>query len=168
MRLYEPLSADFYRYCRSRAIGIMDTDDLVNDAVLAVYERFTKIENEGAFKAYLYKTAGNIASNALRRKKFSKDDPFAELKLLAGDNPELLTDYLIVSKTILKLPEVQKEALMLFEVSGFSIAEICDIQKASESAVKQRLRRGRASLKSMLEDSGVDKRQKEVIMSIFL
>jgi len=144
----------------------MDTDDLVNDTVLAVYEKFEKISSPSAFKSYLYSTAGNIAANALRRKKFSSDDPYAELKLIAQDSPELLTDYIIVSKAISNLPDQQKEALMLFEVSGFSIAEICDIQNAGESAVKQRLRRARNSIKELMEDSRIT--NKQVVLSIFL
>src|SRR5690606_10299330 len=102
----------------------------------------------------------------LRRKKFSSDDPYAELKLIAQDSPELLTDYIIVSKAISNLPDQQKEALMLFEVSGFSIAEICDIQNAGESAVKQRLRRARNSIKELMEDSRIT--NKQVVLSIFL
>ena len=48
------------------------------------------------------------------------------------------------------LPEEQKEAVILFEISGFSIKEICEIQQAGESAVKQRLKRGRQKLTEIL------------------
>jgi RNA polymerase sigma-70 factor (ECF subfamily) len=46
--------------------------------------------------------------------------------------------------------EEQREAIILFEIAGFSIKEIVVIQNASESAVKQRLKRGREKLVEIL------------------
>jgi len=48
------------------------------------------------------------------------------------------------------LPEAQREALILFEISGFSIKEVAGLQAASISAVKQRLKRGREKLTEIL------------------
>ncbi|MFO0496195.1 MAG: RNA polymerase sigma factor [Flavobacteriia bacterium] len=50
------------------------------------------------------------------------------------------------------LPVVQKESLILFEIAGFNIREIAEIQQASESAVKQRLKRGRQKLTEILHN----------------
>jgi len=54
-------------------------------------------------------------------------------------------------KMLERLNEKQKECLILFELTGFSIKEIMELQKASESTVKQRLRRGRIQLKELIE-----------------
>ncbi|PIZ05301.1 MAG: RNA polymerase subunit sigma-24, partial [Flavobacteriales bacterium CG_4_10_14_0_8_um_filter_32_5] len=40
--------------------------------------------------------------------------------------------------------------IVLFEITGFSIKEIMEIQNSSESAVKQRLKRGREKLVELL------------------
>jgi DNA-directed RNA polymerase specialized sigma24 family protein len=45
------------------------------------------------------------------------------------------------------LPPIQREAVILFEVVGLSIAEITQVQHAGESAVKSRLSRGRQRLR---------------------
>ena len=42
-----------------------------------------------------------------------------------------------------RIPEMYKTALILFEISGFSIREISGIENCTEDAVKQRLSRGR-------------------------
>jgi RNA polymerase sigma-70 factor (ECF subfamily) len=49
-----------------------------------------------------------------------------------------------------QLVDEQREAIILFEISGFSIKEIVEIQASSESAVKQRLKRGREKLVEIL------------------
>lgn len=43
-----------------------------------------------------------------------------------------------------------KESIVLFEITGFSIKEIVEIQDDSVSSVKQRLRRGRERLEKIL------------------
>jgi RNA polymerase sigma factor (sigma-70 family) len=49
-----------------------------------------------------------------------------------------------------QLPVAQKECVILFEISGFKIKEIAEIQSVSEDAVKQRLKRGRERLQEIL------------------
>jgi RNA polymerase sigma factor (sigma-70 family) len=49
-----------------------------------------------------------------------------------------------------QLVEEQREAIILFEIAGFSIKEIVEIQAVSQSAVKQRLKRGREKLVEIL------------------
>jgi RNA polymerase sigma-70 factor (ECF subfamily) len=53
-------------------------------------------------------------------------------------------------KALALLPDEQRECLVLFEITGFSIKEIMEIQNSSESAIKQRLKRGRAKLLEIL------------------
>jgi len=45
-----------------------------------------------------------------------------------------------------KLDNITRECIILFEISGFSIKEIMTILNLGESAVKQRLSRGRKQL----------------------
>ena len=54
-------------------------------------------------------------------------------------------------KALSRLPEQQREAILLFEISGFSIKEIAVLQESSESAIKQRLSRGRQQLLEQLQ-----------------
>ena len=52
------------------------------------------------------------------------------------------------------LPDVQREAIVLFEMQGFSIDEIASLQRASVSAVKSRLARGREAMRKEYERRG--------------
>jgi len=50
-----------------------------------------------------------------------------------------------------KLPEPQKEALVLYEIVGFSIKEIATSLEVTEANIKKRLSRGRQKLKEVVE-----------------
>src|SRR5207247_7978577 len=52
------------------------------------------------------------------------------------------------------LAAAQREAVVLFEIDGYSIEEIAAMQRASISAVKSRLTRGREKLRRFYEAHG--------------
>jgi DNA-directed RNA polymerase specialized sigma24 family protein len=51
------------------------------------------------------------------------------------------------------LDSITRECIILFEISGFTIKEIMQIQGMGESAVKQRLSRGRKQLLEIIQSS---------------
>ena len=71
LRLYQPIHTQFVRYCSNHAYGLMDTEDLVQEAVLATLQKFHSIREKEKLLGYLIATANNIIRNHLRRKKFS-------------------------------------------------------------------------------------------------
>jgi RNA polymerase sigma-70 factor (ECF subfamily) len=52
-----------------------------------------------------------------------------------------------VARALAALSPDQREAVVLFEIEGFSVIEIAGLQGASPSAVKSRLARGRERLR---------------------
>jgi len=61
-------------------------------------------------------------------------------------------DITLLYTVLNKLPSMQKEALILYELQGFSLKEIRELQGGSISSVKMRLVRGRTLLKKLLRD----------------
>jgi RNA polymerase sigma-70 factor (ECF subfamily) len=53
-------------------------------------------------------------------------------------------------KALAMLPIEQREALILFEIVGFSVKEIAGFQQKTEEAIRQQLSRGRKKLLSLL------------------
>lgn len=157
MKTYEPLHDGFVRFCSSRAYGLMDTGDLVQESLLACYEQFDQVRNNKALLAYLMRIAVNIVNSKLRRKKFSSEydeEAFSRI-LKVAPNAEVAADVSILYRAIRKLPEKQRRAIELFEVSGFSLSDCAEILNISEGAVKQSLHRGRKTLRETL---GPDKK----------
>jgi len=96
----------------------------------------------------------NIVKNQKRRKKFQanwEDDLLNQLES-ATQNAEVALDIQFLLKAMDSLPTKQKEAILLFEVSGFSMKEISKIQESSLSATKTRISRGRKQLKELLTE----------------
>lgn len=153
MTLYRPVHDSFERFCRARVYGEMEYTDLMNETLLVAYRRMEDLRNEQAFLAFLFSIAVRVLSTMNRKKRTERLEDKAERVCDSnthGGEEAMAVDEL--HRALAKLPDEQREALILFEINGFSIREIMAIQGAGESAVKQRLRRGRASLRALLED----------------
>lgn len=156
LKLYEPVHANFERFCRARVYGDMDYKDLMNETLLKAYQNFDSLRNEKAFLSYLFSISVRILSNNQRKNKAELQSYSAQEFKVKDDDMQTDKDaeVYLLHQALAKLPEDQRESLILFEISGFSIKEIADIQDSSESAVKQRLRRGRLKLKEILSFDG--------------
>lgn len=156
LALYEPLHEQFARYCKAVAGEEQQARDLINETLLKAFEGFEKIRKKESFLYYLFGTAKRIWSNQNRRNKFWHNGEMSELGsqhfVQQNDNPEMNTDTHFLYRAMEQLPDEQREALVLFEILGFSLKEIQAIQKTGLSAVKARLARGRKKLESLLAD----------------
>lgn len=152
LELLEPINDKLYMYAKALEKNTDDAKDLVADTILACWENFDKINDFKLFKSYVFQ----VARNKFRRKKrrvsiFGFYDEIKAMNIPNNDSsPDLPTDVAILYEALNELPEKQKEALVLFEISGFSIEEIKKIQGGSISGVKSRLTRGRLALKEKL------------------
>ncbi len=153
---YQPLHEQFIRYCSSRSYGVIETEDLVQEVILACLEGFSKVKEKQRLLGYMIGIANNIIRNKRRRMKFRGEWNERAAEKLESHNlsPEIALDIHYLLKAIEQLPEQQKEALLLYEVSGFSIKEISEIQDSSESATKTRLSRSRQKLRNLLAEDG--------------
>jgi RNA polymerase sigma-70 factor (ECF subfamily) len=156
MRWYGPIHEPFIRYCAGLALGVMETEDLAQEAILATLESFSRVRDKEKLLGYMIGVARNIARNQRRRQKFRGDwdqNALEELESRTRD-PELALDIHYLLKAMEQLPAAQKEALLLFEVGGFSIEEVGRIQHCAPGAVKTRLSRARRELRRLLGEDG--------------
>lgn len=149
MSLYEPVHARFERFCQARAYGQTDWKDLMQDVVIVAFNRLEELKNPAAFLSFLCGIAIRLLSNQNRKKR---EDYLAHHERLinslscSDDDGHALMNRDLLYTALSRLPEQQREAIILFELSGFSIREIAEMQSSGESAVKQRLLRGRQQL----------------------
>jgi len=102
--------------------------------------------------------ANNIIRNTLRRKKFNSQ--LSEKHLLRLEShvtdPDVKLDIHYLYKALNKLSVQDKEAVILFEISGFSMIEIAAVQHTSEGATRVRIHRARIRLRELLTTEGVE------------
>ena len=153
MQAYAPCHEPFARYCAALAYGRMDVQDLMQDVLLSAFQQFERIRKKDELLHYLIRAARNRAVSVWRSDR--RQEPIRELQAARlkdrGATPEMLVDVGILYGALDKLPAAQREALVLFEVSGLSMAEIAEIQGANENAVKTRVSRARTTLRTSLE-----------------
>jgi RNA polymerase sigma-70 factor (ECF subfamily) len=174
LALYEPVHESFARFCHARAYGLIEAEDLISETIISALENFHSLKSEKAFLSFLFSIASNIVHKKNRRLKFKESYNESEFLKIKDEGIDIETklDIQLLYQALDILPEKQKEALILFEISGFSIKEVAEIQKSGISSVKQRLKRGREKLAEIFQteillEESLEKRSK-VLFTVFL
>lgn len=153
MEAYGKCHGPFVRYCSAVAYGKMDAQDLVQDVLLSAFQKWDSIEKKDELLHYLVRAARNRAISVWRmqRRNAEISEKQAARLMERGATAEMLVDVGILYNALGRLPADQREAVILFEVSGTSMAEIGVIQNCSEGTVKTRVSRGRAKVRELLD-----------------
>ena len=154
MDAYENCHQPFLRYCSAIAFGKMDVEDLVQDVLLSAYHHFNTIKEKDKLLHYLIRAARNRSISISRKRKYKIEwvEKHKQHLLAKGVAADTLLDIQLLYQAIAQLPEQQASALILYEINGFSMKEIAEIQNTTEVAVKMKVSRGRKRLKVFLSD----------------
>ena len=163
LRLLLPVRDRLARFARGMTRTREEADDLTSDTILAALERFDHIRGPEAFLSYLFTIAVRIhRRREWRRRLFGKyDEERAAAIPASGSAPDASADVEMLHRALARLPERQREAVVLFEISGLSLEEIREIQGGSLSGVKSRVSRGRMELARLLGAVDGDARRYE-------
>jgi RNA polymerase sigma-70 factor (ECF subfamily) len=130
--------------------------------LVVAFQKVDTLRSEASFLSFLFSISVRLLANNKRKKKEEVGFSTEFLASFPDQNAQtdLDADVSFLHEALLCLPEEQREAIILFEISGFNLKEISDMQEVSLSAVKQRLRRGRIKLTEVL--TFVSQTKKEV------
>lgn len=143
------------RLARTRADG----DDLFQEAVLRAFAKLPSLRDESRFPGWFYAVLLSVHRSRARRAAWRRFLSLEREMEHGFDPPDATGDEggeerwraERASRALASLPAVQREAVVLFEVEGYSVEEIAAWQEASVPAVKARLQRGRARLRRHYE-----------------
>ncbi len=154
LKLYEPVHDSFERFCRARAYGDYPFEDLINESLLVAYSKMDQLKKSKSFLSFLIGISIRLLANSKKKCKpeYTSDEDFLQNKADAVNNLDQKFEVDLLYNALSQLKMEQRECLILFEITGFSIKEIMAIQKSSESAIKQRLARGRAELGKIISN----------------
>jgi len=153
LNLYKVVHDDFERFCRARAYHDLPYEDLMNETLLVAYQKLDQVKKRSSFLSFLIGISIRILANSRRKNKAiitDFEDQQYKSYAVQQDDITRFSDVELLHFALSKLPEQQREAIILFEITGFSIKEIMEIQDSGQSAVKQRLARGRTALGRIL------------------
>ncbi len=155
MKLYRPVHDRFERFCKARAYGEMEYQDLMQESIRIAFEKLDELKNQEAFLHFLFGIATRVLSNAHKKRREERWNDQLEQTFCNENKGEHILEVEELYKALSKLNVEQKEALILFEITGFSIREIAVMQEASEDAIKKRLSRGRKELALLMSDESI-------------
>lgn len=148
-RYQNSLYAVAFNVCKNQ----QDAEDAVQDTFLQYYNSKKEFESEQHIRAWLIRVAINKAKNMnlsfWRKNKTSLED---YMETLVFETPE--SEHLF--ETVMGLPEKYRIVIHLFYYEDYSVREIGEILKISESNVKVRLSRGRMLLRETLKEEWDD------------
>jgi RNA polymerase sigma-70 factor (ECF subfamily) len=158
--IHESAVATARRLCRSRSEG----DDLYQESVLRAFEKLHTLRDEFRFRSWFYATLLSRHRSRSRRlfgkRQVPLEEAFARAGELVGEDGRRWAGQVERAKraaeALSTLDALQHEVIVLFEIDGYSIEEVAEMQRASVSAVKSRLSRGRLRLRRFYERRGWD------------
>ncbi|MCH7472697.1 RNA polymerase sigma factor [bacterium] len=160
--LLMPLYPKALAYAQTITGSLMDGEDLVSDAVLNAYSRFSQLRDRGRFKewffAILLNRFRNLRSRSMLRPLTLVAEPSDHLYFweatarVSGDPAELGYQLTLTKELLLRLNPREREAVLLLGPAGFSVDEVAKIQRTSRRAVIQRAYRARRKLNKLLPE----------------
>ncbi len=167
-RLVDEYKDKIYSYV-SRMLGDpYEAEDVTQEAFVRAYRSLPRFRGAASFHTWLYRIAGNLAIDVVRRRKrndvsaFSLDEPLESddgeyEREIADDTggPEDATGtretQLAVRRAIMDLPEKLRDVMILYELQGETYEDIAEILDVPLGTVKSRLFNARNQLKERLQ-----------------
>ncbi len=167
-RLVDEYKDNIYSYV-SRMLGDpYEAEDVTQEAFVRAYRSLSRFRGASSFHTWLYRIAGNLAIDVVRRRRrndvsaFSLDEPLESddgqyEREIADDagGPEDATEtremQVAVRRAIMDLPAKLRDVMILYELQGETYEDIAEILNVPLGTVKSRLFNARNQLKDRLQ-----------------
>ena len=152
-------SALLFRVAHSVLRSRSDAEDVVQDAFVRVLEHRSKLPDVREMRVWLVRIAWNLALDRRRKIRPDQMDEVFAQSLVAASTPadQALNEAQQMSnvlREIEKLPDAERNVLLLSAIEELGTAEIALVLKKSESAIRALLFRARARLRERLAKGG--------------
>ncbi|MEO7356280.1 MAG: RNA polymerase sigma factor, partial [Ignavibacteria bacterium] len=174
IKLLKTEYSDALKYCKALCVRQSpdDAEDVLQQSLLKALENFDKLNDHSKFKSWFFKIITREFYNSVRKsfwKKFLplESSPEAEQMPETFDRTEEDDEMkILLYHALSQISVKERSAVLLFEIGGFSIEEIREMQnEKSVSAVKSRLSRSREKLKRFItENTNVHQSKKSSII----
>jgi RNA polymerase sigma-70 factor, ECF subfamily len=153
--LLAALRPKLHRYCARMTGSVIDGEDVLQDALIKAVEAFAAASPIANPEGWLFRIAHNTALDFLRRRN-------RQAALQSGEEVDMVADQLddvtrrqiaaASLRTFMRLPVGRRSSVILMDVLGCSLQEVCEIMDFSLPAAKAALHRGRAQLRELAEE----------------
>lgn len=124
-----------------------DADDLAQDAFLRIWQRWGRVGTIDDPAGYLYRTAMNAFRSRYRRTLLALRRPFRDRE--PGDAFSAVEERVEIVRSLRRLTERQRAAIVLLDLLDFSSEEAAEILGMRAGTIRVQASRGRAELRRM-------------------
>jgi RNA polymerase sigma-70 factor (ECF subfamily) len=154
-RLIEKVRPQLHRYCARMTGSVIDGEDVLQEALLKAVEASPRTPLATNPEGWLFRVAHNAAIDYLRRRaRHVVAHAEEDLDMIAAPT-DAVHDREVAAAglhTFMRLPARQRSAVILRDVLGYSVEEICDTTSAGILAVRGALQRGRLRLRELAQE----------------
>jgi len=146
------LRPKLHRYCARMTGSVIDGEDVVQEALVKAIEG---MPDDGSLlrpEGWILRIAHNAALDFLRRRiRHEAMHVEAQVEAIADPGDAVWQRQIAGAglATFMRLPVAQRSAVILKDVLGYSLEEICHLTEMTLPAVKAALHRGRGTLRAM-------------------
>jgi RNA polymerase sigma-70 factor, ECF subfamily len=154
-RLLVAMRPKLHRYCARMTGSVIDGEDVLQDAMIKAVEAFASAGPLQNPQAWLFRIAHNTALDFLRRRNRQQALQSGEEVDMIADPADTIAAHEFAStslRTFMRLPVAQRSSVILMDVLGCSLKEVCEVMDYSLPAVKAALHRGRAQLRELADE----------------
>src|SRR5665213_4261745 len=144
-----------HRYCARMVGSVIDGEDVLQDALIKAVESFPSAGPLGNPEGWLFRIAHNTALDFLRRRRRQEGLRSSEELDMIADPADTVINRQIAGaslRTFMRLPVAQRSSVILADVLGCSLSEVCEAMDFSLPAVKAALHRGRVRLRELANE----------------
>ena len=154
--LYTRHRGRLYRFVLRSVKARGAAEELFQEIWIRVIEARSRYAPQAKFTTWLYTIAHNLLTDHWRKKGLALVELDEEVQAPAPDDParsaEARQALSRFAAALEALPPLQRQAFLMHEEGGLSIAEIAQATGSNEEAAKSRLRYAMAKLKSAADD----------------
>ena len=153
-----------------------DAEEVAQDTLLKVFENLASLREPERIRSWIFRIAKNECLMKRRRSVFAPEHELSLEKYLDGDGDtnrhqiadggilpydEVLQSEMnaVLREAIQSLPPNYRSVILLRDMEELSTEETAEILDVSTDVVKQRLHRGRLSLKKLFEERTAARKQ---------
>lgn len=128
-----------------------EATECTQEAFARAWAHRRKLDRAEYPEAWVRTTAYRLAVSRWRRRKRSERSPDRALQS-AGTSPAVDESHVALVAALRKLPEAQRQALVLHHIADLPVAQVAAEVGVPEGTIKARLSRGRTALAELLTD----------------
>lgn len=135
-------------------------DDLVQETLMKAWAARQRFQAGTNMRAWTFIILRNLYLSQMRRARFKGewDDLTADKILAAPASQDRHVELADLQRALLKLPQPQREALILVGAGGFAYEEAAEICGVAVGTIKSRVARGRVALEQIMTDNSLSPR----------